>query len=144
MPGTHVSFPKPEPRARTKGRGDRVKAKGISAIHDYVFDREANICRCCRIRPAQSMHEIVSRGRGGKVSKVNSVAVCGALGNDESCHGQLQRYEIVVRVESLERGAEDVLHFEPRSRASADWLRIPYGQSLASGATPKIRDEVTL
>lgn len=79
--------PKPEPRARTKARKLRHQGDRHAEIRAYVFEREQHVCRCCRLRLAESMHELKSRGAGGKVSKTNSIAVCGTIvGAVPSCH----------------------------------------------------------
>lgn len=107
-------------RARQTAKKRRVKTKGNGAIREYVFEREQGICRCCRIRKADSMHELLFRSLGGKVSKRNSVAVCGD--GVRGCHGFLQRNE--VRWEETSLGAEDLLTFRPMTRKSADWMRV--------------------
>jgi hypothetical protein len=89
-------------------------------IRAYVFAREQNICRCCRIRRSESMHELHFRSLGGKVSKRNSVAVCGD--GVRGCHGFLQRNEIAWQGESL--GAEGLLMFHPKTAPSAEWMRV--------------------
>jgi len=77
------------------------------------------------------MHEIVPRGRGGKVSRTNSIAVCGQLvGTEECCHTYLQQSEIAVGV--TEYGAESQLWFEPMTPRAASWMAIELGHVLAS------------
>lgn len=129
-PATGLAFPKPEPRKRTTERKKRVKYLTHHEVHDYCFGRERDICRCCRKRNAESMHEIQGRGRGGRVSPVNSIAVCGALVGGTSCHTFLQREEIAVSASNV--GAEGTLLFEPRSQRAADHMGIPLGDSLES------------
>ncbi len=74
------------------------------------------------------MHELISRSRGGKVSKANSIAVCGELGTVK-CHGLLPRGEIAV----LGSGsAEQCLWFHPKSVAAAAWLKITVFQAIES------------
>lgn len=79
MPIDYSKFalPKPEPRKRVKARRKRQQAAIVRDIRTYVFLREQNICRICRIRRAESMHEIRPRSLGGRVSPQNSIAVCG-------------------------------------------------------------------
>lgn len=124
----HCGIPKPEPRKRTKGRKDRLKQNHVHTTHDYVFGRERGICRCCRKRPAESMHEMRFKSLGGKVSRRNSVATCGD--GVRKCHGFLQRLEITYQMGEL--GAEDVIVFTPTSDAAADWMQIALGQSVKS------------
>jgi 5-methylcytosine-specific restriction endonuclease McrA len=81
-----------------------------------VFARDRETCRICRIRPAESMHEIVPRSLGGKVSLANSIAVCGD--GVRGCHGFAQRHEI-----RIEGRADDYLEIQPCSRAAAEWMR---------------------
>jgi hypothetical protein len=83
---------KPEPRKRTKARKVRVSRAAVRDVRAYVFARERDICRCCRCRPATSMHELQFRSCGGRVSKRNSVAACGD--GVSGCHGFAQRHEI--------------------------------------------------
>ncbi len=95
--------------------------KAAKPIREYVFEREQGICRCCRIRKAESMHELRFRSLGGKVSKKNSVAVCGD--GVRGCHGMLQRLQIAYVCDS--DGAEGQLRFCPLNAAAADWMRVP-------------------
>lgn len=135
--------PKPEPRQRTQGRKVRVSRAVTRDIRAYVFDREQSICRCCRLRPAESMHELKSRGSGGKVSKRNSIAVCGQIvGAVPSCHTYLQSNAISYTTGIY--GADDVITFCPRSEAASEWLRLPIYTVLESGPTPQIRGEVEI
>lgn len=132
--------PKPEPRKRSKARQLRQAGDRRAQVRAYVFEREANICRCCRLRPAESMHELKSRGAGGKVSKTNSIAVCGTIvGAVPSCHTYLQAKAISYTVGIY--GAEDVITFCPRSEQAAEWLKLPIYQVLESPPTPRIRGE---
>lgn len=137
--GYGTAAPKPEPRARTKARAKRVELKATRGIHDYVFGREKDICRICRSRTAESMHELRFRSLGGKRSKRNSVAVCGS--GTTGCHGFAQRNEITYRFEDVELGAEGTVIFTPESRRSAEWMKLAIGHSTASGPTPRIRGE---
>lgn len=98
------------PRRIVKARKDRADALSVSKVRAYVFERERGICRCCGYMAADSMHEIVFRSQGGKVSKENSIAVCGD--GVRGCHGRLQRHEITVRMHSKRRGAEGFLAFK--------------------------------
>lgn len=108
--------PKPEPRKRTKARKKRQQSAQTKAIRLAVFDREQAICRCCRIRVADSMHEIVPRSLGGKVSTQNSVALCGS--GTTGCHGLCQSYRVLIHG----RDANGPLRFEPATQAAKDWL----------------------
>lgn len=112
--------PKPLPRRITKARKKRAHAMTVSEVREYVFARERNICRCCRKRPAESMHEIVFRSQRGKVSKKNSIAVCGD--GVRGCHGFLQRHEIEVSETPM--GAESTLWFLVVTPLAADWVGI--------------------
>src|SRR5215831_15209150 len=93
---SQFAIPKPPKRATVKAKARRARAEYVATIRQYVFARERNLCRCCRLRPAESMHEIVSRSIGGKVSRRNSIAVCGQLGTDK-CHGMLQQKRILCK-----------------------------------------------
>lgn len=106
---TGLALPKPESRKRVKAREDRAYAKHVKAIRAAVFARERGICRCCGYVAAESMHEIVFRSQGGKVSMENSIAVCGD--GVRGCHGRLQRHEYTVRLISKRNGAQGGLAF---------------------------------
>lgn len=123
-------IPKGEPRKRTKARRKRVHADRVAEIRAYVFARERNICRCCRARAAESMHELRPKSLRGKVSKTNSVAVCGD--GVQGCHGFLQRHEIVCYLTMPVAGAEDLLLFQPRATAASEWMKLRAGQMLQS------------
>lgn len=128
---TDFAFPKPEPRVRTKARADRKAAGTTKDVRGYVFARERDLCRCCRIRPAQSMHEIKPRSLGGKVSRKNSIATCGELvGTEECCHTYLQTRQITVGSGIL--GAEAELYFTAETKGAADWMRIALGEQIES------------
>ncbi len=102
--------------------------KSWPEIRAYVFARERNVCRCCRKRRAESMHEIVFRSAGGKVSKTNSIAVCGD--GVRGCHGFMQRHEISVYLG--ERGAEATIGFKPRTELASEWLLLKQNEYLES------------
>jgi len=112
---------KGEPRTRTKGRKKRQRRQTTTDVRTYVFARERNICRCCRFRPADSMHELRPRSVGGKVSRRNSIAVCGD--GVRGCHGLLQRKAITFGW-AVEIGAEGNLHFVAETPTAAEWLRV--------------------
>ncbi len=123
---------KGEPRKRRKAREDRQQADKDAEVRVYVFGRERNVCRCCRIRPAESRHELISKGAGGKVSKRNCVALCGSIvGAVPSCHTYLQSHAIQW-CDEPGRGAQGPLWFTPISREAADWLRVKIGQRIES------------
>lgn len=128
MTDTRLAFPKAERKAKSKARQIRVKAKQTKDVRQYVFGRERYRCRCCRLRTANSLHEIQFRSQGGKVSRRNSIAVCGDGVN--GCHGFMQRHEVSVFI-GLE-GAEGDLKFTPHTQASADWMRVKIGETVES------------
>ena len=106
MPGAgSVAYPKPEPRKRIKARRKRQQRKVVADVRAYVFARERGMCRCRHYRPAESMHEIIFRSQGGKVTPENSIAVCGD--GVRGCHGRLHRRDITIQVGPL--GAEGYL-----------------------------------
>lgn len=74
------------------------------------------------------MHELLFRSLGGKVSRRNSVAVCGS--GVSRCHGYLQRNEIEWQGDS--QGAEGTLIFRPRTCRAAEWMRLRLGDELVS------------
>lgn len=119
-----MSSHKPKgPTARYRAKRRRAEMNARKPIREYVFDREQDICRCCRRRRAESRHELVPLGRGGKVSKKNCVAVCGQLvGTEECCHTYLQQSEI--KWSGGPDGAEGLLRFIPTTQRSADWMRV--------------------
>lgn len=139
--GYGEAAPKPEPRKRIKARVKREQRDKTAEVREYVFNREQHLCRCCRSRRAQSMHELVPRSLGGKVSKRNSVAVCGSMGNDlKFCHGLLQQLQ--VEWTGDESRAEGVLEFRARTQHAADRMRVPIHTWIVSGPTPQIRGAV--
>ncbi len=75
------------------------------------------------------MHELLFRSLGGKVSKRNSVAVCGD--GVRGCHGFLQRNEIAWW-SSTEAGAEAELRFQARTNRAADWMRVARDRWICS------------
>ncbi len=122
---------KPGPMARYRAKRRRAAMKMAKPIREYVFDREQNICRCCRIRRAESRHELIPRGRGGKITKRNCVAVCGQLiGIDPSCHTYLQNSQIGVEMSA--EGAEGQLSFRAQSDDAAEWMRVEKGLWVCS------------
>ena len=131
------AIPKPPKREKKQPRRIRVKAKpkaerdNITKTREYVFARERGVCRCCRLRRAESMHELISRGAGGKVSKRNSVAVCGQLGNGPECHGLLQAKRITYTA-SRPDGAEGTLYFMPMDQGARDWMKLGDKHGLES------------
>lgn len=127
---------KGEPRKRAKARKRRVHRTRTHEIHDYVFMRERSICRCCRARAAHSMHELVRRSLGGKISRRNSIATCGS--GTTLCHGLLQSNQIAWANDTFDgEGAEDTLRFTPRTERAAAHLKIKLGESILS---PVMRD----
>lgn len=131
--GYGEACPKPEPRKRVKARKVRQHRTRVHEIRDYVFMRERDICRCCRVRAAHSMHELQFRSVGGKVSKANSVAVCGS--GTTLCHGFLQQHDIAWSGDI--EGAEGTVSFTPLNERAASHLRIKLGESIVS---PPMRD----
>lgn len=123
---TIFAIPKPAPRvkpARTRLRTHatpKIERDRIAEIRDYVRARERGRCRCCRFRPGTSMHELRPRSLGGKVSKRNSVLVCGD--GVTGCHGFLQRHEIDYGDDG--HGAEGVLTFIPHNNKASTHMRI--------------------
>jgi len=111
-----LALPKGQTRKQAKAKAAREHAKHVKAVRAYVFDRENGICRCCRIRLADSMHEIVPRSLGGEVSRENSVALCGS--GTTGCHGRIQSHRIKVHGTNSDYS----LVFEATSEASADWM----------------------
>jgi hypothetical protein len=132
--------PKPISRKRLKARAKREKRDKTAEVREYVFTREMGLCRCCRFRRAESMHEIRFRSQGGKVSRKNSIAVCG--NGVEGCHGRLQRHEIQCGIAHHGEGADGRLYFQPHTSEAGEWLRVERLNSVESGPTPQIRGEV--
>ncbi len=123
--------PKHTPRRITKARKKRAHAMTVAEVREYVFARERNLCRCCRKRSAESMHEIVFRSQLGKVSKQNSVAVCGD--GVRGCHGLLQKHQVEVYGVGYDRPhAERTLIFRPASLTAQEWLDVKHGQEISS------------
>lgn len=121
--------PKPEPRKKEKARKLRLHRTTVHDVRDWVFARERDMCRCCRARAAHSMHELVPRSLGGKVSRRNSVAVCGS--GTSMCHGFLQSGQIVWDMHPQE-GAEGRIVFTPKTELAASHCKIKLGESILS------------
>lgn len=136
IPG--LAFGKPEARVKTKARAEKIRVTSVKDVRQYVFARERNLCRCCRIRPAESMHEIRPRSLGGKVSRKNSVALCGS--GTTGCHGFAQRHQVTVGGSVL--GAEAKLVFTTNSEAAAEWCRIKVGEQIISRPMQEVEAEV--
>ncbi len=130
--GYGVPCPKGPSRKTLKGRKVRAQRKDTAEVRAYVFARERNICRCCRKRKAESMHELVFRSVGGKRSRQNSVAVCGS--GTTGCHGHLQRHAIRWGEQDGPPWltAEGVLFFYPRTAAAREWMCLREGGYLVS------------
>lgn len=127
-PSSGLALSKPERRQKAKDRQLRVKSTQTKDVRQYVMGRERYRCRCCRLKPAESMHEIRFRSQGGKVSRKNSIGVCGD--GVKGCHGFLQRHEISVCIGF--EGAESDLKFTPTTASAADWMRVKVGEAVES------------
>ncbi len=84
------------------------------------------------------MNEEPPRSCGGKVSRQDSMALCGD--GTRRCHGFVTRNEIVIERGRL--GAEDVLTFTAKTQAAADWMRIKVGESIVSAPMVQVEAEV--
>jgi hypothetical protein len=76
---------------------------------------------------AESVHEIVPKSLGGKVSLENSIPVCGD--GVRGCHGLLQRHEVIVQSCAGEIRKDypndRPLLFEAKTKAARRWLDLP-------------------
>lgn len=140
MTDTGFAYPKPEPCKAKKARERVAYRDHVKAVRDYVFGRERGICRCCRVRHAESMHELVFKSRDGKVQRKNSVAVCGD--GVQGCHGLLQRHEVIFG--GSQRGAESTLTFTPTTQRAADHLRVKVGETIVSPLMRETDDTTVL
>lgn len=123
---------KGEPTKRRRAREDRQQADKDAAVRVFVFGRERGMCRCCRWRAAESRHELIPKGAGGKVTKRNCAAVCGTIvGAVPSCHTYLQSHAIQW-CDDLGQGAQGTLWFTPVTQEAADWLKIKVGEKIES------------
>ncbi len=123
-PRSGLKLAKPERRARTKARKERVRVKGVHEVRIYVMARDRFICRICRLRVATEMHELRFRSLGGKVSRQNSIAVC------QGCHQFAQRN--AISYDMLGNGAESDVTFTAQTVPAAEWLRVRVGESIES------------
>lgn len=135
-----LAIKKPESRKRTKGRQQRAARKVTMEVRPYVFARERNICRICRCRPTDSMHELRPRSLGGRISRRNSVAVCGS--GTTGCHGYAQSKAIRYALVDAAAGAEAAITFTAMTQAAADWMRIKVGESIESAPMVQVEAEV--
>jgi len=116
-----IAFPKPASRKSVKRKAASAYADNVAKIRAYVCGRELGLCRCCRFRLAESMHEIRPRSLGGKVSRRNSIAVCGS--GTSGCHGFLQAHGISCYPVDSDT-AEGVLFFTPVTDQAREWIRL--------------------
>lgn len=123
-----VPCPKGPTRKQLKAKRKRRHRRHVRIVREYVFARERDLCRCCRSRAAHSMHELLPRSLGGKVSRANSVAVCGT--GTTLCHGYLQRHEIAWSGGT--EGAEGTLYFRPQTIRAAAHLDIELDDTWVS------------
>lgn len=105
-------------RKQRKAKQKRERSQFIKAVRAEVMERDGYICRCCGWRAADSMHEIVPRSLGGKVSLENSIALCGS--GTTGCHGFIQQHKIDM-VKSVITGEWD---FIPKSPKAEEWMDI--------------------
>lgn len=111
--------------AMTK-RQSRLPPALIRVIRASVFDRDRHMCRCCGVRAAQTLHNIVPRSRGGVVSTDNSIACCGT--GTTGCRGFLQRHEIIVDRPT----AQDQVVFMATTKAAATHVDVRIGDCWRS------------
>ena len=113
-----IGCPKPQPGyfKRLKARRKQDRKDANAAVRPVVVDCHGGFCACCRIRLAQSTHEIKFRSVGGQVSVDNTIPVCGT--GTTGCHGHLQEHRIRV-----ERASDGSLTFTPRYPVAARWMK---------------------
>ncbi len=70
------------------------------------------------------------RSLGGKVSRKNSIALCGS--GTTGCHGLIQAHRITVVITNRVAWAEDSLVFVPQDAQAVDWLKLKGVQSIES------------
>lgn len=134
------AIPKPVSRKTVKGRKLRARFKNTHDVRAYVFARERDLCRICRFRPADSMHELRQRSLRGKVSRQNSVAVCGS--GTTGCHAFAQGHAIRYAFEHDGLGAEGTVTFTPVTEPAAEWMRLSVGESLVSPVMVSVEMEL--
>lgn len=83
------------------------------------------------------MHEMRFRSLGGKVSKRNSIWVCGD--GVSGCHGLMQQNQIVCDFREI--GAEGVVQFIPRTAKAREWLKLKEDQRMESGPMSIYEDQ---
>ncbi len=129
---------KGKPRKKVKASRKYQQAKNTRSVRDYVFARERNIDRVTRSLPAESMHELLFRSLGGKVSRRNSIAVHGS--GTHGTHYYLQSNQIGYRFEDDALGAEGTVYFEVKTQAAADHCRVAVGFVIVS--PPMVQTEI--
>jgi hypothetical protein len=110
-------------RARKREK-KHTHAQAVATVRPAIFTASGGWCVCCRIRRAESMHEVLPRSRGGKVSIANSIPVCGS--GTTKCHGFLQRNAITATAKPehlVEPIAAWGFTFMATTDAAARWLR---------------------
>jgi hypothetical protein len=131
------ALPKPEPRQRVKGRIKRSKIREAHEVRMYVFARERGLCRICRCRRSESMHELRFRSLGVKIHIRNSVCVCGS--GTTGCHGLAQTLQ--VKYIMGPEGAEGTITFTACTKAAADHLKIAVGEAIESPVMATVEAE---
>ena len=129
------------PTARRRAAKRRNQLRGEHLVKIRVRQRDGDVCRCCGTRQAESVHEIVPKSLGGKVSDENSIHLCGD--GIRGCHGLAQRNEIRIGAgmgkDDLDAGGS--LLGTVFSRAAIRWLKLPHitqiGHSFFISAPPQ-------
>lgn len=67
---------KPEPRATTKARRGRAKAKRDAAVYAAVTARDGGACRCCGSHNQIARHHLIQRSLQGPTTTSNVVCLC--------------------------------------------------------------------
>lgn len=119
---------KGEPRRKSKARVKRAKVRDAHEVRMYVFARERGVCRICRARRGESMHELRFRSLGGRINRRNSVWVCGS--GTTGCHGFAQSLQ--VKYDMGPEGAEGPITFTACTVQAAEHLKIKVGESIES------------
>jgi hypothetical protein len=113
LPGAVTPLSKGIPRVLEKKLKRAAIEKHRVNIKAEVFKRDDGRCRCCGGH-ATELHEMRSRGAGGKRSLYNSIAVCGYAG--ANCHRLIQTHVIAWDWDNEEIGADGPILWKMGSR----------------------------
>lgn len=73
-----IAFPKPESRARDRGKARKAREAAWQAVRRIVLARDGRRCRVCGSRDQVEAHHIRFRSLGGEHTTANTACLCAA------------------------------------------------------------------